>query len=333
MSNKYLNSMIFINKKKLKVIKEENNEIYLSKVIKFDDFKKIIVSWNAVTPLNSYIVVQARVFVQNKKDKKKKWSEWMSWGKWGTNIKRGSESSKCDEVRIDVDTLSINEGYSGKAIQLKIISYYDNKGFSADIREVAITYYKENNNDLKNKKYELINKLIETPCISQMKRDEKIAHKICSPTSLTMLLNRLGENLKVEDVAYSCFDYNYNEFGNWTYNVAYAGSLGYKAYVEYGGIDSLIREISNGNPIEVSVKYTNDINNKEYPYIENAPLTTSGHLIVVCGIEVSNNGKWVIVNDPAGKDDESVRLKYKFEDFMKAWQRSNYIMYVIYKQD
>ena len=36
--------MIFINKKKLKVIKEENNEIYLSKVIKFDDFKKIIVS-------------------------------------------------------------------------------------------------------------------------------------------------------------------------------------------------------------------------------------------------------------------------------------------------
>nr|WP_279325694.1 C39 family peptidase [Clostridium saudiense] len=257
----------------------------------------------------------------------------MSWGKWGTNIKRGSESSKCDEVRIDVDTLSINEGYSGKAIELKIISYYDNKGFAADIREVAITYYKENNNDLKNKKYELINKLIETPCISQMKRDEKIAHKICSPTSLTMLLNRLGENLKVEDVAYSCFDYNYNEFGNWTYNVAYAGSLGYKAYVEYGGIDSLIREISNGNSIEVSVKYTNDINNKEYPYIENAPLTTSGHLIVVCGIEVSNNGKWVIVNDPAGKDDESVRLKYKFEDFMKAWQRSNYIMYVIYKQD
>ena len=115
MSNKYLNSMIFINKKKLKVIKEENNEIYLSKVIKFDDFKKIIVSWNA--------------------------------------------------VRIDVDTLSINEGYSGKAIELKIISYYDNKGFAADIREVAITYYKENNNDLKNKKYELINKLIETQCI------------------------------------------------------------------------------------------------------------------------------------------------------------------------
>lgn len=333
MSNKSLNSMISISNKKLKVIKEENNKIYLSKVIKVEGLKKLIVSWNAVTPSDSYIVVQAKVYVQYNKDKKKNWSEWISWGKWGTNIKRGSESSKYDEARIDVDTLSINEGYSCKAIQLKIISYYNNIEFEAEIKELFITYYKGNNNGFENEGYELTNKLIETPCISQMQRDEKIAHKICSPTSLTMLLNRLGENLKVEDVAYNCLDYNYNEFGNWAYNVAYAGSLGYKAYVEYGGIHSLIREINNGNPIEVSVKYTNDINNKEYPYIENAPLTTSGHLIVICGVEVNNDGKWIIVNDPAGKDDESVRVKYKFEEFMEAWQRSNYIMYVIHKQD
>ena len=331
MSNKSLNSMIFINKKELKLIKEENNDIYLSKIIKVEGFKKLIVSWNVATPQQSYIIVQAKVYVQNKKDKKKKWSEWISWGKWGTNIKRGSESIKYDEVKIDVDTLSINEGYCGKAIQLRIVSYYDNIEGASDVRELAITYYKENNDDLNNKGYELINKLIETPCISQMQRDERIAHKICSPTSLTMLLNRLGENLKVEDVAYSCFDYNYNEFGNWTYNVAYAGSLGYKAYVEYGGINSLIREIGNESPVVVSVKYTNDIDNKEYPYVKNAPLTTSGHLIVVCGIEVNKGGKWIMVNDPAGKDDESVRLKYKFEEFMKAWQRSNYIMYVIHK--
>lgn len=64
-------------------------------------------------------------------------------GKWGTNIKRGSESSKCDEVRIHVDTLSINEGYSGKAIELKIISYYDNKGFAADIREKQLLIIKK----------------------------------------------------------------------------------------------------------------------------------------------------------------------------------------------
>ena len=50
---------------------------------------------------------------------------------------------------------------------------------------------------------------------------------------------RYGENLLVEDVAYKCFDYKYNEFGNWSYNVAYAGSLGYKAYIQFGNIDLL----------------------------------------------------------------------------------------------
>ena len=121
--------------------------------------------------------------------------------------------------------------------------------------------------ETKNGKEKLINKLIETPCISQMKREAEIANRICSPTSMTMLLNRLGENLLVEDVAYKCFDYKYNEFGNWSYNVAYAGSLGYKAYIQFGNIDLLINELNKGYPVEVSVKYTNDINNKLYPYI------------------------------------------------------------------
>ena len=187
--------------------------------------------------------------------------------------------------------------------------------------------------ETKNGKEKLINKLIETPCISQMKREAEIANRICSPTSMTMLLNRLGENLLVEDVAYKCFDYKYNEFGNWSYNVAYAGSLGYKAYIQFGNIDLLINELNKGYPVEVSVKYTNDINNKLYPYIENAPLTTSGHLIVVCGMECTKNSKYVIVNDPAAKENNGVRLKYKFDDFMKAWATSNYIMYVIHYKD
>ena len=150
---------------------------------------------------------------------------------------------------------------------------------------------------------------------------------------MKIIPNRLGENLLVEDVAYKCFDYKYNEFGNWSYNVAYAGSLGYKAYIQFGNIDLLINELNKGYPVEVSVKYTNDINNKLYPYIENAPLTTSGHLIVVCGMECTKNSKYVIVNDPAAKENNGVRLKYKFDDFMKAWATSNYIMYVIHYKD
>ncbi|GAY76621.1 hypothetical protein NBRC111894_2175 [Sporolactobacillus inulinus] len=38
-----------------------------------------------------------------------------------------------------------------------------------------------------------LNKDIETPAYSQMIRDPKIAHSICSPTTITMALNRMGE--------------------------------------------------------------------------------------------------------------------------------------------
>ena len=175
--------------------------------------------------------------------------------------------------------------------------------------------------------------ILETPCFSQYERDQSIASIICSPTSLTMVLNRMGENLIVEEVAWNCYDYKYEGFGNWAFNVAFAGSLGYEAYIEYGSPEALQREISNGYPVVVSVKYTNDINNKEYPYIENAPLTTSGHLIVVCGIEVDENGeRYVVVNDPSGSDNESVRRKYKLEEFLAAWNKSNNAMYVVNKK-
>lgn len=331
MFKKTLNSVIFLNKKKFKIQEEENKEIYLLKKIRIKNFKKIIISWNIVTPEKSYVDIEARILVKNNL-KEKMWSKWMSWGKWGINIKRASNSSECKEAKISVDTLTINDGYVGEAIELKISSYYNDKKLKSDLQLVTISYLVEEFCNENNEK-KLINKLIETPCISQMKREKEIANRICSPTSMTMLLNRLGENLLVEDVAYKCLDYENNSFGNWSYNVAYAGSLGYKSYIQFGNIDLLIREINKGYPVEVSVKYTNNINNKLYPYIENAPLTTSGHLIVVCGFECIKDDKYVIVNDPAAKENDKVRLKYKFENFMKAWAMSNYIMYIIHYKD
>ena len=78
-----------------------------------------------------------------------------------------------------------------------------------------------------------------------------------------------------------------------------------------------------------SIKFFNK-KNKLYPYIENAPLTTSGHLIVVCGFSNKNGEQYVVVNDPAAEDDESVRVEYRLEQFMEAWSNSDYIMYIVH---
>lgn len=65
MFKRRLNPVIFLDKRKFKVQEEKNKTIYLSKEIKIKDFKKIIISWNIVTPVDSYVDIEARVLVNN----------------------------------------------------------------------------------------------------------------------------------------------------------------------------------------------------------------------------------------------------------------------------
>ena len=43
-----------------------------------------------------------------------------------------------------------------------------------------------------------------------------------------MLLNRRNENLIVEETAWSCFDYDYEAFGNWLFIVNELNNKGMK---------------------------------------------------------------------------------------------------------
>lgn len=318
----------------------EDSGLYISNVIDVDDFTNLIVSWNADTPEKTYVEIEARVLVEDRLNKSLngEWSEWLSWGKWGTGIERSSSNTSCDIAKINTDVLTINEKENKIAskFQIRANLYTESEDVTPTITELTASYIDVNKSieTFNEKRYlEGYDKFIDTPSISQYLREESIAARICSPTSLTMILNRMGENLIVEDVAWKCYDYEYEGFGNWTFNTAYAGKLGYESYVAYGDIELLKREMDNGYPVAVSVKYTNDINNKKYPYIENAPTTTAGHLIVVCGITSNDEGEiYIVVNDPAGKDDESVTRKYKLDEFMAAWGTSNNAMYVINKR-
>lgn len=322
--------------------KYKSNGMYTSEEISTDEFSNLILSWNCETPEDTYVEILARAYIKERGSDYGAWSEYLSWGKWGVNIKRSSGDSSCLLAKINTDVFMVKDKINKVAnkIQIKVNLYSENINETPSIMQLTATFmdsertaYKDTdviNNTIEKVYY---NNTIDTPCFSQYLREESIAPVICSPTSLTMILNRMGEILRVEDVAWSCYDYNYKGFGNWTFNVAFAGSLGYESYIEYGSFESLKREISKGYPIVVSVKYTNDIKNKKYPFIEGAPLTTSGHLIVVCGISTDIYGQtYIIVNDPAGKDNESVRRKYKIEEFLESWNTSNNAMYVVNKR-
>lgn len=323
------------------VLSSNNNKyieygIYTSQVINLKTFKRLLVSWNCETPKGTWIEVQARAFISYYDDNKNstyEWSDWLSFGKWGTHIKRSSKSPDSHLAKISTDEFIIKGNYTDTAskIQIRALLHTENTNVTPSIRQFVISY-KDNTPRLKNIEIPS-DKIIDVPSYSQYIRDKNIGSVICSPTSITMLLNRRNENLIVEETAWSCFDYDYEAFGNWLFNVAFASSLGYESFVEYGNLKSLKREIYSGYPVAVSVKYTNDINNLEYPYIENDPITTAGHILVVRGFEKKDGIDYVVVNDPAGKSNESVTRRYKLSEFESAWHRGSNIMYIIHDKE
>ena len=323
------------------VLSSNNNKyieygIYTSQVINLKTFKRLLVSWNCETPKGTWIEIQARAFISYYDDNENstyEWSDWLSFGKWGTHIKRSSKSPDSHLAKISTDEFIIKGNYTDTAskIQIRALLHTENTNVTPSIRQFVISY-KDNTPRLKNIEIPS-DKIIDVPSYSQYIRDKNIGSVICSPTSITMLLNRRNENLIVEETAWSCFDYDYEAFGNWLFNVAFASSLGYESFVEYGNLKSLKREIYSEYPVAVSVKYTNDVNNLEYPYIENAPITTAGHILVVRGFEKKDGIDYVVVNDPAGKSNESVTRRYKLSEFESAWHRGSNIMYIIHDKE
>ena len=314
---------------------------YISQEIDVPNFEYMVASWNSDTPPGTYVEVEARVLV-NHFDKNgepiQTWSEYLSWGQWSPFMARKSASRTDTLAKISVDELIIrgSKGETASKVQLRVNLHTDDPATTPVVRYLhgtlkntlsgqSIPKVFKDEQDISN-----LNKNIETPEFSQMIRDPKTANSICSPTTITMLMNRMGEKLLPEEVAQNTFDNNYG-FGNWAFAMAFASNYGYKTYVDYTTIDGLKQEIAKGYPVGVSVKYSNDPNYTKYPYVEGAPGITGGHLIVVTGFDTIDGVEYVLVNDSYAPENETVARKYKLDQFDKAW--SNRTAYIVHEKE
>lgn len=140
----------------------------------------------------------------------------------------------------------------------------------------------------------------------------------CSPAALAMLLAYHGLPTPIETVAAAVFDRAYNGTGNWSFNTAYAGSLGLRAVVVYlQDLDAAQRLIERNLPLAISYSWSDG----ELP---GAPLPRSdGHLAVLAGF--TGNGDCAI-NDPAAAN---VRVVYPRRTLEQLWQRAGGVAYLL----
>ena len=153
----------------------------------------------------------------------------------------------------------------------------------------------------------------------------------CSPTSTTMLLEHWDVAPTRDETAWvghatdpqvvhgvrRVFDRSYGGAGNWSFNAAYAGTRGLRAYVtrlrDLGEAEAFILA---GIPLVVSVTFRED-------ELDGAGYDTSGHLLTIIGFTVEGD---VVSNDPNSHrvaSNDQVRTVYRRDQFERVWLGSN----------
>lgn len=165
---------------------------------------------------------------------------------------------------------------------------------------------------------------IDVPFKSQRTPDPLLSGRLCSPTSVAMVLESHGVARPVFDVSGRAYDRRYDIFGNWPRNIQAAYALGVSGYLtRFSQWSDVYNTLDAGTPLIVSIQVKKG-ELRGAPYRE-----TGGHLIVVRGYDAAGD---LLVNDPASGEEAKGRLVYKREDLQKVWfERTLGTTYVLTK--
>lgn len=260
----------------------------------FEPVREGVLSWNtfAERGLLEFRLLRAHVSA----------TEWLPHSEW-TARGRKSFSPKHEDVTVDIDVIRSTQPFDGIEVRAGGVEF-NALYFSAPQRaEPSLPYAASAH-------------VLEVPPRSQYAVESERGW--CSPAAISMLNAYHGLDVDVAETARAVFDRSYNSTGNWSFNVAFSGSLGLRAAVVYlRNLEHAQRLIEAGIPIAISYSWQAD----ELP---GAPLAHSdGHLAVLCGFTYSGD---CAMNDPAAPN---VRVVYPRGAIEKIWQRNNGVAYTV----
>jgi hypothetical protein len=159
------------------------------------------------------------------------------------------------------------------------------------------------------------------PAISQMVVGGPNAMRICSPASVAMVLGYWGRAVSARSLAAEMFHAATDRYGVWPAAIAAAARRDVAGYLlRFPDWSSAAWCLDHDMPIVASVRFAEG-------ELRGAPLAdTSGHLIVLTGYDRDG----VLVNDPAGAGDDTVRRRYLMVDLERVWLHRAAMGYVFF---
>ena len=162
---------------------------------------------------------------------------------------------------------------------------------------------------------------LSVPGLSQLEAPREIALRICSPTSVAMVLAYWGAPASPVALADDVFHAATDSYGIWPAAVRAAGRRGIAGYLlRFPDWSSAAWCLERRLPIIASVRYAAG-------ELTDAPLSeTSGHLLVLTGCDRTH----VFVNDPVAPTAAEVPRRYALDEIERVWLGRTGVGYVLF---
>jgi hypothetical protein len=313
-------------------------------------FTALVPSWNARTPGDSWLEVEARVSSDDVH-----WSRWFSLGRWAETDEEIHASSVpgqvSPEASVAIDVLAARGDVTWSSYQLRVVLHRrlgSTAAPSLTLLGAVVSHAGEHTHPAPDTP-PVRDVELRVPAYSQQTHRGEYPHwhsggeSWCSPTSTTMVLAHWGlgptdeetswvdpsiTDKAVDHAARRVFDHAYHGTGNWSFNTAYAGRYGVDAFVtRLRSLEEAELFVASGIPLVASVTFRRE-------QLDGAGYDTDGHLLTVVGFDHVGN---VICNDPASHEipsNDEVRVVYDRKQLEKVWlDGSGGLVYVIRPRD
>lgn len=264
-------------------------------------FCNLNVSWNALAPHNTLVEVRCRVYAGSS------WTGWMSFGKWAPDYPRRSVNVQSDDGMIFLmgDTITVATPGGGTAIQLQVnLSTNDDK-VSPALRLLAAAV-----RPLSWEKHEgqPLNRRLYLPDYCLNGHDPSFGREMDLPLVMAALMNRWGEDILPEEIAYLMEDSASSSTANGGFAAAAAGCCGYASWQAWMDLEDLRTQIHDG--CSVAVRVERHVRGQRDPVGVWMGLHGFGHDAAVLA-------DYVLLNDPTADTDGSVGCTMALTDFMR----------------
>jgi len=296
---------------------------YTSKVIKTDfPVEEVYPSWNIVCPKQN---AGFKIYIRVSSDSKE-WSGWYYMGSWGECPHKEKEFLKDTFGKVEIDSIFLSHKIN--YIQYTIFMFSDTYGtITPEVKLFSLSCGNRHRSEILS--YPLPSDykspgILNVPYRSQGDEDRAISGQICSPTSVSMVMEYWNVNIPTSEVAFMCYDKEYDIYGIWPSAVQAATQYGFKGWVRiFSDWSQVEKEILLKRPVIATICF--DMGELDGSFTPDS----DGHVIVITGFDSNGNP---VCKDPAGRNPVEGTVVYNRYQLERAWLWESGIGYVIVKE-